>query len=246
MTAIRHGAFYVRLVTLLAALASLAGCAFQSAPAKEFPLEMTDAAGGKAVPRAVAVSIVKSTGWFPYAMMESQQWPMDKIRVEAVRWVDPAKPTLYEPSYLPGAGFVLGLIINEDLEVFVFARGCEPGSPTVRFEGDSSNWGLGEAHKRPGGVCHVQLRQLTKLTPDMLRVDWMQREDARLGVLRQRQMWQQIRGRYAWGMDREAIEYLAACVAENVEYSGRNVSELDDEARDTVQWCRRVSQGNRK
>lgn len=233
----------VALGTFLA----VAGCAWERRGPRTVPLTLTDAATGNAIRDAVVVSVVRSTGWFPYIKMESKPHPFDKVRVEGIAHFDPAKPVVLLPYHLPASGSALGLIINENPEVMVFREGYEPGGRVEAvLNGYASHWSYTQAGYEKGAALDICLTPLATPAPTASSSPANEDEpDHPNSILSDEGFWRELRSRYSRGSSKAEIAIICRCVWGEAEaflrMHPRHQWTSAEQA--TLDWCREAEKG---
>lgn len=232
-----------RAAMAAAILAATGGCAYETTGPDDVPLVVRDAATGGPVEGVVIVTAVRSTGWFPYAQMESREHPFDKVRVERVAGVDSPGPTLRLPAHLPAAGFVLGWIINERPDVIAFAPGYQVGGQVrVRREGTPTDWSYEQAGYAKGASVEILLARLSPRTAS--RPARRDGADRTCELLEDQAFWRAFRER-ARACPRQDLRRIARALLDDAEAIARENppfvwKRVQQEALD---YCRQLSAG---
>jgi hypothetical protein len=198
---------------------------------------------GKPIEGAVVVSLVRSTGWFPYIQMESQPHPFDKLRIEKIAHVDSTNPSVLMPHVASG-GFILALIVNEEPEIFVFSPGYEPGGMIeVLLNGKPTRWGYTQSAYQKNAVLEITMTPLLESPDAASRLLKTHESDTPLSLLIDNALWNEFRGWYFWGRNRAEIKSICKIVLADAqafltEHPKHKWSAREQE---TLEWCRRIT-----
>jgi len=208
------------------------------------PLELKNARSGDPVQKAVVLSYVRSTGWFPYIQMESKSHPFDKVRIEGITRLDPKAPAVLMPAHLPGAGFVLGLIINEDPCIMVFSPGYEPAARIdVLLNGQPTRWSYRQSAYEKKAVLQVAAEPLPEPSSATSQAA-TDRPGRSAGLLADEALWKEIRAWYLWGRAKAEITVICQCVLDEARADVRdNPRPWTPAQQQTLDWCREVVAG---
>ena len=234
---------YARCLILLLAAVST-GCAWNAQGPCTIPLVLKNQRTGKPIESAVIVSLVRSTGWFPYIQMESRSHPFDELRIEKIAVVDSANPSALMPHHVAAGGFILALIVNEDPEILVFSPGYEPGGMIdVLLNGKPTRWGYTQSAYEKNAVVKITMTPLLESPDAASRLLKTHESDTPHSLLIDKALWDEFRGWYFWGRNRAEIKLICKTVLADaqaflIEHPKHKWSAREQE---TLEWCRRIT-----
>lgn len=234
---------HARWMVLLTAI-GVCGCQYTALGPSTIPVLLKNEETRCPIEDAVAVSLVQSTGWFPYIEMESKQHDFDKVRIEGIARIDPKSPFIRMPHHLPGAGCVLALIINEDPEVIFFSPGYEPGGKIdILINGYSSKWSYKQSAYAKDAVMEVLMHPLPE-TEAASRPTFAGESDKPNVLINDTALWNEFRSWYSWGKARDEIALICRSTldyAQSIQRSRPRDWTPAEQA--TLDWCRTVVGG---